>query len=54
MDNQAEERREWSQVVVGIFGLGFLNNGVFLLVLAVNRMGLISDNFRRNLPDVFS
>ena len=54
VDNQVEERREWAQVVVGIFSLAFLYNGVFLLVLVVNRMGLMSDNFRRNLPDVFS
>jgi len=31
-------------------GLDFLYNGVFLLVLVVNRMGLISDNFRWNFP----
>lgn len=50
VDNQVEKRKEWAQVVMGILGLDFLYNGVFLLVLVVNRMGLISDNFRWNCP----
>ena len=44
MDNQVEERREGSTVVVHIADLGVINSGIIVFVVVVNRVVLISDN----------
>ena len=44
MDNQVEERREGSTVVVHIADLDVINSGIIVFVVVVNRVVLISDN----------